>query len=56
MKVFIQYQDQFGHWKQYQMKSNEQDAFRSAQKRASSTGIRHRLVDEKGNLLDLLIP
>jgi hypothetical protein len=56
MKVFIQYQDQFGHWRQYQTKHNEADAFRVAQNRASRTGKRHRLVDEQGNLLDLLTP
>jgi len=56
MKIFIQYQDQFGHWKQYTTKHNERDAFRTAQSRATSTGKRHRLIDESGSLLDLLNP
>jgi hypothetical protein len=56
MKVFIQYQDQFGHWRHYSMKHHEPDAFRTAQHRAKMTKKRHRLVDEKNNLLDILEP
>ena len=56
MKVFIQYQDQFGRWRPYQTKHNERDAYRTAESRARSTGKMYRLVDENGNLLDLLHP
>ena len=56
MKVFVQYQDQFGHWRPYQTKHNERDALRTAQSRAKSTGKRYRLIDENGNLLDLVYP
>ena len=56
MKVFIQYQDQFGRWHPYQTKHNERDAYRTAESRARTTGKRYRLVDENGNLLDLVNP
>jgi hypothetical protein len=42
--------------KHYQTKQNQADAYLVAQRRAQSTGKRHRLVDERGKLLDLLNP
>jgi|TARA_B100000073_G_scaffold343403_1_gene348157 hypothetical protein len=56
MKYFIQYQDQFGHWRPFQIKHNLGDATRTMGRRASSTGKKHRLVDQDGNLLDLVTP
>ena len=56
IKIIIEYQDQFGRWHHYQNKQNQADAYRVAQRRAESTKKRHRLVDESGNLLDLLNP
>ena len=56
MKVLIQYQDLWGTWRPYQTKHNERDALRTATNRARNTGKRHRLVDENGNLLDLVNP
>ena len=56
MKIFIQYQQQFGNWVQYQTKHNQMDAFRVAKRRAQSTKKRHRLVDESGTLLELIEP
>ena len=56
MKVFIQYQDLWGNWKQFTTKQNEADAFRVAVRRAQSTGKRHRLVDDSGHLIDLVDP
>jgi len=56
MKVNIQYQDQSGRWQHYLMMNHQANAFKTAQNRAKSTGKRHRLVDESGNLLDLLEP
>jgi hypothetical protein len=56
MKIHIQYQDQFGHWRHYQTKHNERDAYRTAANRAASGRIRHRLVSEEGTLLDLIDP
>jgi len=56
MKVNIQYQDQFGKWQHYSSTHHQPSAFKTAQNRAKSTGKRHRLVDESGNLLDLLEP
>jgi hypothetical protein len=55
-RVIIQWQDQFGRWQRYQDKRNQADAFRTAQARARSIGKRHRLVDENGQLLDLVEP
>ena len=45
MKIFVQYQDQFGRWHRYQEKHNEGDAFRTAKARAKATGKRFRIVD-----------
>ena len=54
MKVFIQWQDQFGHWKHYTMKHHQPDAYRTAVYRAKNTKKRHRLVDKDGRLLDVI--
>jgi hypothetical protein len=55
-KIHIEWQDQFGNWKHYQTQHNQPSANRTAQQRAQSTGKRHRLVDDQGNLLDLITP
>ena len=55
-RTIIQWQDQFGHWQRYSEQHNQASAFRTAQARAKSTGKRHRLVDEDGQLLDVLEP
>jgi len=54
MTINIEWQDQFGRWHHYQSKQNQADAYRVAQRRAESTGKRHRLVDGNGRLLDLM--
>ena len=54
LTVNIEWQDQHGNWHHYQTKQNQADAYRVAQRRAESTGKRHRLVDGDGRLLDLL--
>jgi len=56
MKVHIEYQDLWGKWKHLQTKHNEADAFRVASRRAQSTGKRHRLISDDGDLLDLIDP
>jgi len=56
MMINIEYQDQHGNWHHYQTKQNQAGAYRVAQRRAESTGKRHRLVDGDGRLLDLLEP
>lgn len=56
MRIAIQYQDQFGRWKHYQVLHNEQNAFRAAINRAGRTGSRHRLVDSQGRVLDIVEP
>jgi len=56
MTINIEWQDQFGRWQHYQTKQNQADAYRVAQRRAESTGKRHRLVDDRGTLLDLVDP
>ena len=55
-RIIIQWQDQFGHWHRFQEKHNQADAYRTAAARARSTGRRHRLVDERGQLLDVVEP
>ncbi len=54
MEINIEWQDQFGRWKHYQIKQNQADAYRVAQRRAETTGKRHRLVDGDGRLIDLI--
>jgi hypothetical protein len=54
MSINIEYQDQHGNWQHYQTKQNQVDAYRVAQRRAESTGKRHRLVDDDGRLVDLI--
>lgn len=56
MKIFIQYQDQFGAWKSYTTKHNERDAYRTMKFRGDASGKRMRMVDDNGNLLDLYNP
>jgi len=56
MTINIEWQDQYGRWHHYQTKQNQADAYRVAQRRAESTGKRHRLVDQSGALLDLIDP
>ena len=52
MTIQIEWQDQHGNWRHYQCKQNQTDAYRVAQRRAESTGKRHRLVDTQGKLID----
>ena len=56
MTINIEWQDQNGNWHHYQSKQNQADAYRVAQHRAESTGMRHRLVDDNENLMDILNP
>ena len=56
MTINIEWQDQNGNWHHYQSKQNQADAYRVAQRRAESTGKRHRLVDDNENLMDILNP
>lgn len=55
-RIIIQWQDQFGRWHRFQEKHNQADAYRTAAARARSTGRRHRLVDECGQVLDVVGP
>ena len=54
MTINIEWQDQNGNWHHYQSNQNQADAYRVSQRRAESTGKRHRLVDDDGRLLDLV--
>ena len=54
MAINIEFQDQNGNWKHFQTKQNQADAYRVASRRATSTGKRHRLVNDDGHLIDLL--
>ncbi len=56
MKVIIEWEDQFHCWRRYTLMNHQPSAVRTAKRRASSTGKRHRLVDELGRLLDLIDP
>ena len=54
MKVNIEWQDQFGYWKHYQMMHHLQTAYKTAQFRSRTMKKRMRLTDEHGRLLDLI--
>ncbi len=54
-KVNIEWQDQFGHWKHYQMMHHLPSAYKTAQFRSKTMKKRMRLVDATtGSLLDLI--
>ena len=54
-KVNIEWQDQFGHWKHYQMMHHLPNAYKTAQFRSKTMKKRIRLVDAtNGSLLDLI--
>jgi len=55
-RINIEWQDQFGFWHHYQTQHHEGSAYRTAQQRARITQKRHRLIDENGQLLDLINP
>ena len=55
-KYRIQVRNQTGGWQQYQTIHHLPSASRSAQRRAEQTGKQHRIIDEDGNLVDLLYP
>ena len=54
MKIYIQRQNIFGGWIQYQTKNNERDAYRVAKLKAKQRNKRFRLTDASGGVLDLL--
>tara|TARA_B100001113_G_scaffold9654_1_gene7717 strand:+ start:1313 stop:1486 length:174 start_codon:yes stop_codon:yes gene_type:complete len=55
-KVIIEWQMNFGGWQRYTCLHHYPSAYRTAENRARSTKKRHRIVDEEGNLLDLIEP
>ena len=54
MKYIIQYQDQFFTWRRYGESYSRIGAYNTAVQRTKTTKKRHRLVDKKGNLIDLI--
>lgn len=56
MRVHIQWEDQFGIFHHLQTMNHLPSARRTAEQRAHRTGKRHRVIDDCGNLLDLLYP
>jgi len=54
MKYQVQWEDQFNKWHQYQTMNHLPNAIRTAKSRFNSTGKRHRITDEKGNLIDII--
>ena len=56
MKVHIQWESQHRQFVHFQTMNHLPSARRKAEKRARSTGKRHRLVDDDGRLLDLINP
>jgi len=56
MTIKIQYQDQFGHWRNYGTYHHAASTYHLARQLASRTGKRHRLISDNGALLDLTNP
>tara|TARA_Y100000004_G_C8781814_1_gene355333 strand:+ start:199 stop:366 length:168 start_codon:yes stop_codon:yes gene_type:complete len=54
MKVIVEWQDIHGRWHRYQEMNHPPSAYKTAERRSAATGKRHRIVDERGNLLDLV--
>ena len=54
MKYYVEFQDQFFKWHQYQTLHNEQNAYRTATERHKSTGKKHRITDEDGHIIDII--
>ena len=46
MKLLIQYQDQLGRWRPYQVQHNQTSTYKTAQQRARATNKRHHTVEE----------
>jgi len=55
-KYKIQVRNQFGGWQHYQTIHHLPSASRTAQSKASQSGKKYRIIDEDGNLVDLLYP
>ena len=55
-KFHIEFSDQWSRWHHLQVKYNLPDAVRIAKARAHSTRKRHRIVNDDGQLLDLIDP
>ena len=54
MKYHIQWEDQFNRWQHYQTQHHLPSAVRTAKNRYKSTGKRQRVVDDNGNLMDII--
>ena len=50
MKVIVEWQDIHGRWHRYQEMNHPPSAYKTAERRSATTGKRHRIVDERGNL------
>lgn len=55
-KFVIQYRDQFGNYRNYQIQHGRTSAYRTAETKARQTGKVYRIVDGDGNLVDLFYP
>ena len=55
-KFHIYCQNQHGIWQKYLTKTNEADTFRTMTRRAKSTNRRHKITDDSGHMLDVIIP
>ena len=53
-KVIIEWQDHQQRWRYFSTFSHEATAYRFAASRCKTTGKRHRLVNEQGQLIDMI--
>ena len=52
-KFLIYWQNPQSQWRYYTSKNNQMDAYREMKRRVQSTGLRHRIEDEDGHLIDI---
>ena len=55
-KYVIQWRDQFGNYRNYQIQHGRTSAYRTDETKARQTGKVYRIVDGDGNLVDLFYP
>ena len=56
MTLFIQYQPYPGKWSTFLTRSDLEEAILMMNTRAFATGQQHRLIDEHGNLIQIIKP
>jgi hypothetical protein len=56
MQIFIQLQNQHGGWIPYSTSNHYQSAYKQSATASRNSGKRFRLIDDSGNILDIINP